>query len=720
MRKISLLLLLTLGLNHFSYTQTDTLTVLYYNILNYPAGSTGREAYFRTIIKYAEADLIVVNEILSDAGALNLLQNALNVFGTNSWQKAAFTDGPDTDNMLFFNGDKLVLKSQGVITTDLRYINEYILYYRIPGQVITGDTIFFYVYSAHLKAGTAGSDKEQRLAEIRAFRQRIDNIPEAENILFGGDMNFYSSSEAAYDTLVNYGVYPMDDVLPAGNWHENQSFAAVHTQSTRIAEFGGGATGGLDDRFDFTFFSEDLLTGLDGATLIPGSCHVPGNDGNHFNLALIDPPVITLVPDSVLQALYYMSDHLPVISRLKIVNTNTVPAGLVISEIMQNPNTVADAAGEWFEIYNASDVGVDLNGFIIKDNGSDSHTIGGSVVVPPQGFVVLGINADPLQNGGYQCHYQYANFFLGNAGDEVILIGSDGLTEIDRVEYDGGPGWPDPTGASMVFTGTAADNNNDPTGWTTAILREPTYSGTIGDLGSPGTNGELQNLFVPSLELDLKVFLEGPFNGVGMTTALNTQLPLAQPYNIPPWNYNGSENVGSIPASDIVDWVLVEIRDAPTPATATPATSAGRQAAFLHSDGSVTATDGTSNLSFGGTIQNGLFAIVWHRNHLAIMSAAPIPPSGSLYTHDFTDAVDKVYGGVNGHKNLAAGTWGMPGGDGNATGQVDNLDKNDVWKVQAGTSGYKAGDFNLDSQVSNSDKNDIWNPNSGRSSQVPD
>jgi hypothetical protein len=720
MKKRSLTLLWALLLYHLSFAQTDTLTVLYYNILNYPGGSPGREAYFRTISRYTGADLIVINELLSDAGAVSLLQNALNVFGTSSWQKAAFTDGPDTDNMLFYDSDKLVLKSQGIITTDLRHINEYILYYRIPGQAITGDTIFFYIYSAHLKAGTTVSDEDQRLAEVRAFRQRIDNIAEAENILFGGDMNFYSGSEAAYDTLVNYGVYPMSDVLPAGNWHDNQSFAAVHTQSTRTAEFGGGATGGLDDRFDFTFFSGDLLTGLDGATLIPGSCNALGNDGNHFNIALIDPPAITVVPDSVVQALYYMSDHLPVVSRLKIESTATVPAGLVISEIMQNPYAVADAAGEWFEVYNASDAGIDLNGFTIKDNGSDSHTISGSVVVPAHGFAVLGINADPLSNGGYQCQYQYANFFLGNADDEIILIGNDGVTEIDRVEYDGGPGWPDPNGASMVYTGTAAENNNDPAGWTTAILREPTYTGTTGDLGSPGTNGVLQNLFVPGLELDLKVFLEGPFNGSGMATGLQAQLPLAQPYNIPPWNYSGSESVGSIPASDIVDWVLVEIRDAASPAAATPATTAGRQAAFLHSDGSVTAIDGTSNLSFSGNIQNGLFAVVWHRNHLAIMSATAIAPSGNLYTYDFTDAGDKVYGGINGHKSLAAGIWGMPGGDGNATGQVDNLDKNDVWKVQAGTSGYKAGDFNLDSQVSNSDKNDIWNPNSGRSSQVPD
>ncbi len=64
--------------------------------------------------------------------------------------------------------------------------------------------------------------------------------------------------------------------------------------------------------------------------------------------------------------------------------------------------------------------------------------------------------------------------------------------------------------------------------------------------------------------LDLTVFLEGPFNtsSFEMNTTLNqgTLIPLNQPYNTAPWNYNGTENVTNIPP-DIVDWVLVELRE---------------------------------------------------------------------------------------------------------------------------------------------------------------
>ena len=46
----------------------------------------------------------------------------------------------------------------------------------------------------------------------------------------------------------------------------------------------------------------------------------------------------------------------------------------------------------------------------------------------------------------------------------------------------------------MVFIGEVGDDNNDYNFWTTATTRENTYTGTTGDLGSPGTIGNQQTL----------------------------------------------------------------------------------------------------------------------------------------------------------------------------------------------------------------------------------
>lgn len=247
--------------------------------------------------------------------------------------------------------------------------------------------------------------------------------------------------------------------------------------------------------------------------------------------------------------------------------------------------------------------------------------------------------------------------------------------------------------------------------------------------GSWDNNGG-SDYFIPinnvtSSELEIKVFLEGPFNGISMNTDLNsnpelvTGLPLTQPYNTTPWNYAGTESVTTIPAN-VVDWILVELRDALDAASATPDKSISTQAAFLLNDGSVVGLDGLSNLQFSNTASQLLFLIIWHRNHLSILSNNAVVFSGGVYTYDFTNNLTKAYGGATAHKEIGTDVWGMMAGDSNADGEVSNPDKNEIWTSQAGHSGYNTGDFNLNRKVNNQDKNDIWLPNEGEGSQVPE
>jgi len=221
--------------------------------------------------------------------------------------------------------------------------------------------------------------------------------------------------------------------------------------------------------------------------------------------------------------------------------------------------------------------------------------------------------------------------------------------------------------------------------------------------------------------VSLRVYLEGPFNGTVMGTQLNNNhyLPLLQPYNLPPWDYAGTEQVSSIPNADVVDWVLVEIREtAGDASTAYKDNVLARQAGFLLKSGNVVSVDGSSTLYFDKSVSYKLYAVVYHRNHLPVLSSGQLVLNAGVYTWDFTTGSAQAYGGFLAHKQIGAGVWGMTAGDGNANGQVNNNDKNDVWKPQSGTSGYKAGDFSMNGQVDNVDKNDYWKVNSGKSTQV--
>lgn len=302
-------------------TAQDTLTVMAYNILNYPASNASKADTLKPIIKHVQPDIFLITELTSFSGINLILNDALNVDGINYYQNATYTDGPDTDNMLFYNSNKLELYSQHEITTALRNISEYVLFYKSSGLGPGDDTIFIHCYMAHLKASQGWSNEQERNQEAVVFKNYLDNkAATLENVLFAGDMNIYGDYEAAYNTILNGGsVNLYDPINSPGLWHANSFFANVHTQSPRTATLpDGGSNGGMDDRFDWIFVSDDVRSGHNYLKYIPNSYLALGNDGNHYNKSILDAPTNTSVPYNVLEALYYMSDHLPVVMKTEI------------------------------------------------------------------------------------------------------------------------------------------------------------------------------------------------------------------------------------------------------------------------------------------------------------------------------------------------------------------------------------------------------------------
>ena len=227
-------------------------------------------------------------------------------------------------------------------------------------------------------------------------------------------------------------------------------------------------------------------------------------------------------------------------------------------------------------------------------------------------------------------------------------------------------------------------------------------------------------------QLNAKIFLEGPYD-VGtdeMLTDLATSglLPLDQPYGVSPWNYSGSEQVSSIPAN-IVDWILIEWRDATSPGSADNSTWIWRKVAFIKNDGNIVDLDG-SNLPWIGNpqVSGSLYVIIRHRNHLDVIANAGATLQDEIWSYDFSDALSKVYGGSSGYKQIGFSPtrFGMISGDGNGDGQILlNGDKNDAWSTQTGKKGYFNVDYNMNGQVQNQDKNDMLVPNLGKQSAVP-
>jgi hypothetical protein len=119
-----------------------------------------------------------------------------------------------------------------------------------------------------------------------------------------------------------------------------------------------------------------------------------------------------------------------------------------------------------------------------------------------------------------------------------------------------------------------------------------------------------------------------------------------------------------------------------------------------------------------GYSQN-LYVVVFHRNHLGIISSNALTLSGGVYAYDFTTAAGQALGDNTPQKEIATGIFGMYGGDLNSNGTIGTTDKT-IWTSEAGIQAYTTADANLDGEVDNRDKNDITLQNVGEGSYVPE
>lgn len=220
--------------------------------------------------------------------------------------------------------------------------------------------------------------------------------------------------------------------------------------------------------------------------------------------------------------------------------------------------------------------------------------------------------------------------------------------------------------------------------------------------------------------VNLKVFLEGAYNGSDtMTTYLNYNnlIPLNSnsAYSTTTYNYSAS-TVASIPDSDIVDWILVELRTGTADST-----KAATRAGFLKSDGTIVDIDGSSRLSFSGVTPGNYYVVVRHRNHLGIMSSSAISLNSNSALYDFTTAQSQAYtSGTDPMAALSGNSFGMIAGDADNNGTIDY--ENDLliqWVPNFGLYGYYPADFNLNGTVDYTDDVlRLWIKNFGFTSQV--
>ncbi len=108
---------------------------------------------------------------------------------------------------------------------------------------------------------------------------------------------------------------------------------------------------------------------------------------------------------------------------------------LVVNEVMPDPFG-EDTMQEWIELYNPGNDPVSLDGWSVRDCGSQKVTlIGAGAVVPAKGYFVLGAASNSTLNGGVPVDYAYGQaFYLPNTIGSVLLYNAQGQF-VDQMRY---------------------------------------------------------------------------------------------------------------------------------------------------------------------------------------------------------------------------------------------------------------------------------------------
>ncbi len=323
LKKITLTFLMSCFF-YYNVSAQDTLHAMFYNLYRFPLEiPENREVILGNIFDTYLPDLFMVCELQTVDGANKILNTSFKN-KDDSFARSTFYPSPNTSDplqqLVFYNTRKLILLEEKILPTEVRDINycKFLLNTKDKDE----DSVHLHVFVAHLKSSTGAANVAARYKMTDTFAQALNQLPQDAYVLFAGDFNFYTASENGYQKIIDTAnfIRMKDPANREGEWSDNAFYTDVHTQATRLysSEFGtGGASGGLDDRFDFIMASENILQNNPKLTYITNTYKAYGNNGNCLDKSIKDTACNGDYSLALRIKLYYMSDHTPVVMQFK-------------------------------------------------------------------------------------------------------------------------------------------------------------------------------------------------------------------------------------------------------------------------------------------------------------------------------------------------------------------------------------------------------------------
>ncbi len=294
-------------------------------------------------------DILALQETTSNpttiapiVAGLNAFYSVYNPLASNMYAMSAYQateSGGDTadgngPNALVYNTKTVQLLASvpvdpaggtGALGSSGGEYREVMRYELAPAGQTPTPAVEFYIYVSHYKSGTSSADLTDRAKEAVIIRNNETNLPANARVIYTGDFNVTTSSEASYQTIVaanspggvaqGQGIDPLNTSGATGiSWGVN-SLLNMKTESATDLRY-------RDDLLVGTTNVYNAVAG--GLALVPGTYHTFGNNGTTAyqgsvnsagNTALND-----LAPGAPISAaqlrldLTTASDHLPVVA----------------------------------------------------------------------------------------------------------------------------------------------------------------------------------------------------------------------------------------------------------------------------------------------------------------------------------------------------------------------------------------------------------------------
>lgn len=329
------------------FSQKDVIKIMTYNLTQFGEGYGGcdqtnnsyinKASYLKTIVENQKPDILAACEIADNSlYPIYILTNSLNEVGKNNWKKAPYTNhGSSIINVLFYDSDKFdcdsIISLSPFSNASHRDINIHRLKHKISNT-------YFYIILIHLSS--SGNDYDRSI-ETAAIMTWLSNFKDKyNNFLIMGDFNIPSAYNSAFQNLINNtnnNIVFNDPLNVNDNWQKSE-YSYLHTQSTRTDNNACLASGGMDDRFDLILVSNSVLSGNKNMKLVDNSYKAVGQDGNRWNSNLTNP-INNSLSTNIINALYNLSDHLPVVADFEFP-TNNIYSNIIEPQfyaIIENP-----------------------------------------------------------------------------------------------------------------------------------------------------------------------------------------------------------------------------------------------------------------------------------------------------------------------------------------------------------------------------------------------